>query len=164
MTAFKRTNFAALTVRSAITECREFEQPGQDEKFVLQVRVTGSVDESYRIQEKAREYTETFVEGKDGMAPAPVPIRDELLKPSQLLCQTIAMMDAVQLPPTGEAPYNFHEFAQASEFAPLAFMAATSWILKLRGEALLAGKNDSRAKTESSSAPPSSTEQPTTQP
>ena len=139
-----RFNPYNLTRAEPVVDTREFSdpaQPGAD--FTLTLRAVSEAPFMLKVQAKGAEYVETYVLGrikrqpkKAGELPlrdppAPVYTRSEkgrtLIELDAQTCQGIAILDMMQVPQEGDAPYSFDEWAAMSVLMPTAFLEAANW-------------------------------------
>jgi hypothetical protein len=90
-----------------------------------------------------------------------LPVHGQIPLMSEGLCDTIALLEVLQIPAVGEAAYTFNEWCALWLTMPEAMEAVAVWVSGLVQEAQADLKNGSAARGKRSSAPPSAPTSPT---
>ena len=103
--------------------------------------------ELLKAVDRGNEYKALYLTGKDGKPPQVLlDPDDEPLAISESLCETVAMLELMEVPPEGEKPYNFHEWAIWAQRSLSIFTEAGTLLAEVQSSGTAAG-NAPRAAT-----------------
>lgn len=143
-----RFNPYTLDRPAAVVETREFVDPSYpDQPLELTLRAVREAPFKFKIQSKIDEYVTDYVLGrptgkmpKKGELPKrfpPTPVFSRSAQGKQRIdvdeqtCKFVAVIEMMQVPGDGDAPYDFGELLQMAVVIPDAFVEAGLWAFGL---------------------------------
>lgn len=133
-----KINPSQLAAAQGVRETKTFNvgTAKKPEELTLTFEAVPGYDLTFAVLEKADEYALSYLTGSKGASPAPLPpIAGRSVKMSRRLCNTVALLEMLEVPDEGEEKYDFFAWCQWAVLRPGVFDEIAAWAFDLKEQA-----------------------------